>query len=61
VLFGELPDAWLGVGAALIVGSALYITHREAKVARRPAAPLVAAPPIPAQTAAPAATSETPR
>ncbi|HEV7263682.1 MAG TPA: DMT family transporter [Falsiroseomonas sp.] len=47
-LFNELPDAWLGLGAALIVGSALYITRREAQVARRLAAPLVAAPQIPA-------------
>jgi drug/metabolite transporter (DMT)-like permease len=49
LLFNEMPDAWLGVGAALIVGSALYITRREARVARRKAAPLVAAPAIPPQ------------
>ncbi|WP_372619565.1 DMT family transporter [Falsiroseomonas sp.] len=56
-LFGELPDAWLGLGAALIVGSALYITRREAKVARRRAAPLVAAPQIPAHPPESAASS----
>jgi drug/metabolite transporter (DMT)-like permease len=49
VLFNEMPDAWLGLGALLIVGSALYITQREAKVAVRRAAPLVAAPAIPPQ------------
>lgn len=48
-LFGEVPDAWLGLGAALIVGSALYITQREAKVATRRAAPLAPAPQVPDQ------------
>jgi drug/metabolite transporter (DMT)-like permease len=33
-LFGEVPDVWLGVGTALILGSALYITRREAKLAK---------------------------
>ncbi len=33
-LFGEVPDLWLGVGTALILGSALYITRREARLAR---------------------------
>lgn len=33
-MFGEVPDAWMAAGAVLIVGSALYITLREAKVAR---------------------------
>nr|WP_246602563.1 DMT family transporter [Falsiroseomonas tokyonensis] len=42
LLFEEVPDAWLGLGAALIVGSALYITRREAQVAQRRAAPLAA-------------------
>ncbi|MGK7863396.1 DMT family transporter [Falsiroseomonas sp. E2-1-a4] len=42
LLFDEVPDAWLGFGAALIVGSALYITRREAQVTRRRAAPLAA-------------------
>jgi len=55
VLFNEMLDAWLGVGAALIVGSALYITRREAKVARRPATPLAVSPLTPVQTAKPAA------
>jgi drug/metabolite transporter (DMT)-like permease len=48
VLFGEVPDLWLALGAALIVGSALYITRREALVARRRAAPLAANPLTPA-------------
>ena len=34
-VFGEIPDVWTLVGAAIIVGSAIYIGHREAKLARR--------------------------
>lgn len=34
LLFNEVPDAWMAAGAVLIVGSALYITLRETKVAR---------------------------
>jgi drug/metabolite transporter (DMT)-like permease len=33
-LFSELPDLWTGVGAAVIVGSTLYIAQREAAEAR---------------------------
>lgn len=33
-LFGELPDIWTWVGAAVITGSAIYIARREAQVAR---------------------------
>jgi drug/metabolite transporter (DMT)-like permease len=32
-LFGNLPDLWTWVGAAVIVGSTLYITMREVRVA----------------------------
>ncbi|HEX2115528.1 MAG TPA: DMT family transporter [Alphaproteobacteria bacterium] len=32
--FGELPDLWTWVGAAVIVGASAYIAHREAAVAR---------------------------
>jgi drug/metabolite transporter (DMT)-like permease len=53
-LFGELPDIWIGAGALLIVGSSLYITRREAQVAKRRPATLVAAPPIPPQRDPPA-------
>ena len=35
LLFGEVPDAWLGLGAVLIIGSAVYITRREAMLARQ--------------------------
>ncbi len=44
VLFAEVPDAWLGLGTALILGSALYITRREAARggARKPEAPIAA-------------------
>jgi len=34
LLFGELPDAWTWVGAAVIAAAAIYIAQREAKVAR---------------------------
>jgi drug/metabolite transporter (DMT)-like permease len=37
VLFGELPDLYTYVGAALIAGSGLYVMHRE-RVRRRGAA-----------------------
>jgi len=30
IWFGEWPDAWTALGAALIVGSTAYIAHREA-------------------------------
>ena len=30
VVFGEAVDVWTGVGAAIIVGSSVYIAHREA-------------------------------
>lgn len=30
VLFDEVPDAYTLLGAAIIIGSALYIVHREA-------------------------------
>ncbi len=32
VLFDELPDAWVYAGAAVIIGSGLYILHREQQV-----------------------------
>jgi drug/metabolite transporter (DMT)-like permease len=44
VLFDEVPDAWLGLGALLIVGSTLYITRREARLARERAAKGAGAP-----------------
>ena len=28
-IFGEWPDQWTWVGAVLIIGSGLYIFHRE--------------------------------
>ena len=34
-LFDEVPDWGLGVGAALIIGSAVYITRREARLEKR--------------------------
>ncbi len=34
LLFGEVPDVWVCLGGAIIVGSVTYMTHREAVVAR---------------------------
>jgi drug/metabolite transporter (DMT)-like permease len=39
LLFDERPDGWTAAGAALIVASALYITQREAALARARARP----------------------
>jgi len=35
VLFGDLPDSWTLSGAALIIGSGLYIFHREQALKRQ--------------------------
>jgi len=45
-IFAEVPDAWTLAGAAVIVGSTLYIARREARLARPAAAPRI---PPPAQ------------
>jgi len=34
VLFGEMPDWWLALGAVIIIGSTLYIAQRETSLAR---------------------------
>ncbi len=34
LLFGEFPDIWTWVGAAVIAGSAIYIARRESQVLR---------------------------
>ena len=34
-LFAELPDRWTALGAAIIIGSTLYITRREARLGRQ--------------------------
>ena len=35
LLFNEVPDEWVWVGAGVIFSSTLYIAHREAAVARQ--------------------------
>jgi drug/metabolite transporter (DMT)-like permease len=40
IAFGEVPDRWALVGAALIVGSGLYALHREVVRRRALAAPI---------------------
>jgi drug/metabolite transporter (DMT)-like permease len=34
LFFGERPDLWTWVGAAIIVASSLYVAHREARLTR---------------------------
>jgi drug/metabolite transporter (DMT)-like permease len=29
VVFGDVPDGWTLVGATIVIGSGLYILHRE--------------------------------
>jgi drug/metabolite transporter (DMT)-like permease len=38
VIWNDVPDAFLLIGAAIVVGSGLYILHRETVLARRRAA-----------------------
>jgi drug/metabolite transporter (DMT)-like permease len=37
LLFAEVPDNWTYAGAAVIIGSTLYIAQREARFGRKPA------------------------
>jgi drug/metabolite transporter (DMT)-like permease len=41
--FGEVPSVWTWLGGGLIFGSAIYIAHREARLARQRAATALAA------------------
>ncbi len=51
-VFAETPDSWTIVGSIIIVGSATYIAHREAKLSRMAPKPSVApAPASPPSTA----------
>lgn len=34
MIFGQMPEIWTYVGAAIVIGSALYIAQREATLAR---------------------------
>jgi drug/metabolite transporter (DMT)-like permease len=34
LVFGQMPEIWTYVGAAIVIGSALYIAQREAQLAR---------------------------
>ena len=36
VVFGDIPDLWTMIGAAIIFGSGLYIFHREEMLKKRP-------------------------
>lgn len=36
LLFDSLPDHWTFIGAALVIGSTLYIARREARLGKRP-------------------------
>lgn len=39
LVFAELPDMWVWVGAVVIFGASVYLAHREALAARRGAKP----------------------
>jgi drug/metabolite transporter (DMT)-like permease len=43
ILFGDIPDVWTFVGAAVIIGSGLYVLHRE-RVRGKP--PVLGTPPL---------------
>jgi drug/metabolite transporter (DMT)-like permease len=49
--FGEWPDVWVFVGAGIIIASTLYITRREARLARQGAstAPITGAAAVPSK------------
>jgi drug/metabolite transporter (DMT)-like permease len=48
LIWGQMPEVWTYVGAAIVIGSALYIAQREAQLAReRKVAALRATPPAP--------------
>lgn len=36
LVWGDLPDAWTWTGSALVVGSGIYIWHREVTLAKAP-------------------------
>ena len=44
VIFAEVPDLFMIVGGAIVVGSGLYTLHRERRLARRV---ISATPPLP--------------
>jgi drug/metabolite transporter (DMT)-like permease len=37
MVFGDVPDGWTLVGATIVIGSGLYILHRERISGSRPA------------------------
>jgi drug/metabolite transporter (DMT)-like permease len=39
LVFAELPDIWVWVGAVVIFGASVYLAHREAVAARHNAKP----------------------
>ncbi|MEQ8639134.1 MAG: DMT family transporter [Alphaproteobacteria bacterium] len=39
IFFAQRPDVWTAVGGVMIVGAALYITRREARMKKRTTAP----------------------
>jgi drug/metabolite transporter (DMT)-like permease len=43
--FGEVPNAWVWIGAAVIAASSIYIAHREARLKGAPSVPAARAAP----------------
>ncbi|MBV8392376.1 MAG: EamA/RhaT family transporter, partial [Alphaproteobacteria bacterium] len=44
LIWGEMPEIWTYIGAAIVIASALYIAYREAHLAREKRAALAEAP-----------------
>jgi len=45
LVFGDVPDLWTWIGSAVVVGSTLYITRREAQLGKKETPPPPIAPP----------------
>lgn len=46
LIFEEIPDMWVLIGASIIVASISYMTHREAMAARKLRSPAAASTPL---------------
>lgn len=44
VVWGDLPNRWIIAGSVVVIGSGLYILHRETRRSRPPSSPLPHAP-----------------
>jgi drug/metabolite transporter (DMT)-like permease len=42
-IFGQIPDLWAMLGAAIVIGATLYVTLREFRIAKAKPLPIVEA------------------